>query len=401
MTKKTTIHTAAAAALAPLVLVLALAPLGAVRAETTGALGEGHGRALSIYKGEETTPQDYPFGAIICSTLYSEDSCDAICTGSLVAPGVVLTAAHCFNDFMPLYAIDNDFSQRKQFERRVTNSYRVVFGVDHSGPHRNEDAVGVKKIVVGEPFDYSEGSASWDVALVFLEDCKDDIDPVKLLRAEKFSSESELASLPLPSEVQIFGWGDSESFCVTPYAVSDYHDPMQIMTYQTQNCDRMDWCIRNDNHCDKSNSFCMTTDNVATCSGDSGGPIFVRAPLRPAASAAADSGPLRIQAFDGEAARGHGETVGEEREVFVQVGILSGGEVISTKHAGTMEKNVVRGYLEDPDEAFRDEAQAALLPAYTKWLRKHLETDVCLQKSHLTVDDLFLDISQIHSEDLD
>ena len=386
-TKKTTALLAA--------LALAVAHLGAVRAETT------LGRALSIYKGEETTSENFPFGAIICSTLYSEDSCDAICTGSLVAPGVVLTAAHCFNDFMPLYAINNDFSQRKQYERRVTSSYRVVFGVDHSGPHRNEDAVGVKKIVVGEPFDYSEGSASWDVALVFLEDCKDDVDPVKLLRADEYSSESELASLPLPPEVQIFGWGDSESFCVTPYDVSDHHDPMQVMTYQIQNCQKMDWCVRNDNHCDTSNSFCMTTDNVATCSGDSGGPIFVRAPL--------DRGPLRIQAFDGEAASDQAaaqeeeeeeEEEGEEVEVFVQVGILSGGEVISTKYAaGTL--GHFRGYLDNPDEAFRDEAQAALLPAYTEWLRKHLETDACLLESHLSVDDLFLDISQVQSEKLD
>ena len=94
------------------------------------------------------------------------------------------------------------------------------------------------------------------------------------------------------------------------------------------------------------------------------------------------------------------EEEGEEVEVFVQVGILSGGEVISTKYAaGTL--GHFRGYLDNPDEAFRDEAQAALLPAYTEWLRKHLETDACLLESHLSVDDLFLDISQVQSEKLD
>ena len=69
---------------------------------------------------------------------------------------------------------------------------------------------------------------------------------------------------------------------------------------------------------------------------------------------------------------------------FVQVGILSGGEILPLEnHAG------------DPgtgEEGFRDEATAALVPAYEDWLRKYIQTDECLEKAGMTVDDLFLDL---------
>ena len=149
-------------------------------------------RELGIYGGDRATTEDYPFAAILCSRMYSGDWCDAICTASLVSPGVIMTAAHCFNDFMGLFELDNNFQGREAYERRVLSSYRVIFGENASGPHLTSKAVRVKKIVVAEPFSFEEGSPSWDVALVFLEDCNDEVEygkfgpgqPVEVLRSD-------------------------------------------------------------------------------------------------------------------------------------------------------------------------------------------------------------------------
>jgi len=87
----------------------------------------------------------------------------------------------------------------------------------------------------------------------------------------------------------------------------------------------------------------------------------------------------------------------EAKTTLVQVGILSGGEVISTSQQSGDQADgnfgFVRGYVEDPSEGFRDEATAALVPAYTKWLKKHLVTDECLERAGLEVEDLFVDAS--------
>jgi len=401
-------------------------------------------RKQLIYNGDEVSAASYPFGAIICSTMHSQEKCDAICTGSLVSPGVILTAAHCFNDFMDLYELDNDFEGRESYEREITSSYRVVFGVDKSGPHSVSDTVGVKKIVVGEPFEFGHLSSSWDVALIFLDECNTDTEPIKMLQIGSSDDGSEAAALEsaaatatamaarevLPSQVSILGWGDSEGFCVTPYYSPDSHDPLQLMEYNSEACGSLAYCKQFPDRCDEQLTMCMAQENIASCNGDSGGPIFAQARVLPPASEQyrksakdesadgekeeeeegpgtemgvgavlrsdeVEEGTNQIKSKWGQVVEGGERKMEKKKAVasngqqFVQVGVLSSGEVIST--GASSYQWSARAVAQGPSRTFKDQATGAFLPAYNQWLKKHLAADACLHKTFLTVEDLFVD----------
>jgi hypothetical protein len=138
----------------------------------------------------------------------------------------------------------------------------------------------------------------------------------------------------------------------------------------------------------------MTQNNMASCTGDSGGPIFVQAPVSAPASSSSSAedqestAQVRSVAADGETAQR------KKSQRSVQVGVLSGGEVIQTGPSSS-----IRSFVQDPESGFKDQATGALLPAYNDWLRKHLETDACLNDSHLTLEDLFVDYASLSSEE--
>ena len=79
---------------------------------------------------------------------------------------------------------------------------------------------------------------------------------------------------------------------------------------------------------------------------------------------------------------------------FVQIGILSGGEILSTKYSGH-EKNQFKRNMETT--GFVDHATGALLPAYTEWLKEWLLLDTCLAESGLAVDDLFVTNEEVEA----
>jgi len=364
-------------------------------------------RSPLIYRGDKVEPEEYPFEALVCSNLDALDQsiCEPMCTGSLVSPGVVLTAAHCFSAYHAAEFNDS----RERDDLMTTKSYGVVFGGDTSGPHHMKDAVRVKKIVMGDDYDLSldfawDGLAdsqwsgwSGDLALVFLDECDEENDLIKMLAASDDEG-AKIGEELLSHELQILGWGESEATCVTQGfrgLVDDIkfgHDRLQVMDYELRRCSDLAFCDQGIS-CDTSNLLCFSSENIASCRGDSGGPIFLKVP--------AASAPTGTNSSDG--------SVGEEETIFrvnsvakeatttvVQVGILSAGMVVPHRRRESLvsvENSFNPGFVPDPSLGFTDESVAAMVPAYTQWLKKHLETDTCLERAGLAVDDLFVDAS--------
>ena len=73
--------------------------------------------------------------------------------------------------------------------------------------------------MLGEPFTFDSGAATWDLALVFMDTCQLDYKPIKVFLPPQAMNETSdkghlVAGTLMNRPVSVIGWGDTEGQCV-------------------------------------------------------------------------------------------------------------------------------------------------------------------------------------------
>ncbi|KAJ1777246.1 hypothetical protein LPJ54_002540, partial [Coemansia sp. RSA 1824] len=193
-----------------------------------------------IVGGEVITDDDFRFVAFIEGR--GSDGSGTTCTGSLIAPNVVLTAAHCT---MAGSNVHYDAS-----------AYQI--GFNHTTPSMTTEFKGYSVSKVAVYPDFNEKSLRNDLALLFLED---EI-PVSVAESIKIYSGDILSS------TQLFAAG---------FGITDPEDttsvPTELMKVELKPGNDT-FCTQNTVGYDPKYLVCTDgTPGKDTCQGDSGGPL--------------------------------------------------------------------------------------------------------------------------------
>lgn len=166
-----------------------------------------------IINGEEATEEDFPMaGGLMLAAHYDfgrqgeYDLTALICSSTLIAPDVVLVAAHCLDPEVMTYGqgelSEMDFRWSRQADLTKWDGSSAVTRFP-------DDAVAAWDWEFHQRFDiYSLGygiSENFDIGIVFLSEPVLDVEPAVLVTAE------EAEQIEEGDEVDIVGWGQQEA----------------------------------------------------------------------------------------------------------------------------------------------------------------------------------------------
>jgi len=340
-------------------------------------------RNLLSYGGHLATTGEFPFGVKVSSTylrtlddVHIRSFADK-CGGSLISPGVVLTAGHCIEMAVRYYDV-----KKKEYDIEndplQTKSVRVVLDWtekrERSGKgarYKVTDAnsIGLKKMVAPKSGDY--GTAELDIGLLFLDTCQHDRKLIKLLESKNQGRVNAFDILPQSIQsntLKLLGFGASDvDECVIQKkgSGSSWVGPgyvPELTKVQTVGIN-LNRCTAKDNQ--QNLMMCYNADKQQTaCHGDSGGPIFF-------------------------SSNSTGYENGEAN--FVQVAVLGGSSVYKEKPLRTF---AASSDGSDNFIKFTSSGWGAFVPSHVQWLKDQIrQSDTCLSAANMTVDDIFVDES--------
>lgn len=227
---------------------------------------ETQGDSTRIINGVAATKDDFPeTGMLVLDAEITFGSSpfeirSPICSSTLIAPDVVLLAAHCLDPTSLTFGL-GEVERADWYWSRETDLSGMVQEEGQPLPELPADRIAASDVVVHPDFDLEAldyGLAeNGDIALMFLAEPVFDVDHAYLATAD------EVAQIRVDSEVTVVGWGQSE-------ATGQFETPPDGTIY-----------IKNQGvtHISELNAFEMKIGELETdvrkCHGDSGGPTFL------------------------------------------------------------------------------------------------------------------------------
>jgi V8-like Glu-specific endopeptidase len=215
----------------------AIAP-AAVRAEPVRTVSVSPGGPVSIIGGTQTTTDEYPSVVVL---VFNTANATSLCTGTLITPNWILTAAHCVDPTVLKLASQDAVTAAAEVHFHTLDVMQSPGTV-----------VAARATFMDSKFD-PNNLGSHDLGLVELAQEVDDVtpSPINLLPA----------SAPVGVKVTTVGYGSQA-------ANATAGQELQLQDRPTVSCPSLN--IGSD-----ANLLCFSdTDGTNTCQGDSGGPSF-------------------------------------------------------------------------------------------------------------------------------